>query len=643
MSRRLFATLLVLLFLSGVGQAKEIPLIDFFKLPQFTEAVISPDGRHLALTFPQGAETHVLVMDLKKRKFVSKTSFGKRRHGYDLHWVNNERLLARVGIKTGSFDRLVDSGEIYAFNYDGKRRMKLPQVRSGRSLTSGFGYRVVAWLPTDPEHVIVRKLIGRSPVLYEMNVNNGFLKRFAVSPNPDQLGGYLIDEDGKLWFAWSSDANEHRTLYRFDEKSKRYHKVQFKNLNIDKINFIYPIDENRIWVRADIGRKTYALGILDVQKETIDYKAGHEFVDVDGIVSSLDGRRIIGAKFIPDYPIQKFWDSHDPDVKLIAGLVAAFKGQDVNITSTTADRSKAIVRVHSDRNPGEYYLLDIKQSKVELVAKTRAWINPDDMAEMKPVTIKARDGITLHGYLTVPKGVEAKNLPLIVNPHGGPHGPRDRWGFNPEVQMFANRGYAVLQINFRGSGGYGRWFEELGYRHWGTTMQDDVTDATLWAIKEGIADPKRICIYGASYGGYAALQGAVREPDLYKCAIGYVGVYDLPLMFEDGDIPRTEYGRNYLKKVLGTDENVLKARSPAYNADKIKAAIMLIQGGKDERVPPSQAESMKRALDAIGKPYQWFYSSYSAHGIVDPKTNVALYQKMLKFIRTHIGPGITAH
>jgi dipeptidyl aminopeptidase/acylaminoacyl peptidase len=476
-----------------------------------------------------------------------------------------------------------------------------------------------------------------------MDVDTGRLKRVAVAPESDKPVDYIIDEDGKLWYATTVDENDHRTHYRYDSESKTYHRLNFKTLQADNLNFVAPIDRKRAWVLSDHGRATQGLAVLDMAEEKLDYKAAHDAVDVMGILRSLDGRRIIGASFMPDYPIHMFWDGEDEDVRLLAALDEAFAGQMVQVTSTTTDKSRAIVFASSDRHPGQYFLWHVRQMRLEPIAATRPWIHPEEMAEMKPVTLKARDGVTLHGYLTTPRGVPARGLPLIVHPHGGPHGPRDEWGFNPEVQMLANRGFAVLQINFRGSGGYGQHFEKtLGYGHWGTTMQDDVTDATLWAIRSGIADPERVCIYGASYGGYAALMGVVREPDLYRCAVGYVGVYSLPLMYEDGDIPRTEYGRRYLEKVIGTDPKELRRRSPAFQADKIKAAVMLVQGGKDERVPPSQAEAMREALNRAGKPYEWFYSSYSAHGIVDPETNVKLYRKMLNFFRRHMGPGTKA-
>lgn len=248
----------------------------------------------------------------------------------------------------------------------------------------------------------------------------------------------------------------------------------------------------------------------------------------------------------------------------------------------------------------------------------------------EPFKIKARDGVELNGYLTIPKGAADKNLPAIVYLHGGPHGPRDLWQYNPETQYMASLGYAVLQVNFRGSGGYGSEFQKSGYKKWGREMQDDVTDATYWAINEGIIDKDKICIYGGSYGGYTTLMGVIREPDLYKCAIGYVGVYSIPEMKESGDIPTRESGRKYLDMVHGTDMEDMQARSPSFNVDKIKAKLFIAHGEDDVRVPMEQYEALTSALDKIGYPYESMVRD-EGHGFHQPKNISDFYTKMAEF------------
>jgi dipeptidyl aminopeptidase/acylaminoacyl peptidase len=262
------------------------------------------------------------------------------------------------------------------------------------------------------------------------------------------------------------------------------------------------------------------------------------------------------------------------------------------------------------------------------------------MRPKEAIALKARDGLELHGYVTRPAGDGPH--PLVVLPHGGPHGVRDSWEYDPEVQLLAIRGYAVLQVNFRGSGGYGTDFETAGYGEWGAKMQDDLTDATRWAIEQKIAPADRICIYGASYGGYAALMGAAREPDLYRCAIGYAGVYDLPLMWESGDTPDSNFGRAYLERVIGSDTATLRARSPVYNAQSIKAPVLLIHGKEDGRVDYQHAKRMRAALEEHQKKVEWLALGGEGHGIYDEDSRREVYERILQFLDANLMHTATA-
>ena len=270
---------------------------------------------------------------------------------------------------------------------------------------------------------------------------------------------------------------------------------------------------------------------------------------------------------------------------------------------------------------------------------SRPDLKSDHLSKVEPVEFIARDGLKIRGFLTTPKGAEEKRLPMVVVVHGGPHGVYDRYEFDWETQLFASRGYAVLQVNYRGSGGRGREFQGAGYGCWGREMQDDITDGVRWAIGDGVADPQRICIYGGSYGAYAALTGAFREPDLYRCAIGMAGVYDLQLMFEKGDIQSVERGLNYLRKAVGTDDEELKRRSPVYNAEKIRAKVLLLHGKLDERAPFEHAKRMREALEKAGNPPEWSTEWGEGHGFFDEANRAAAYRRILEFLGKNLGAG----
>ncbi|HVH34611.1 MAG TPA: S9 family peptidase, partial [Tahibacter sp.] len=361
-------------------------------------------------------------------------------------------------------------------------------------------------------------------------------------------------------------------------------------------------------------------------------------VEMDRILKDFDDTTVVGVLAYPGRSAIGVVNKKTPMIEALTALMQQFPGETVSVTSASHDGKRAIVSVDSDVNPGEFYLFDRNTKKLSPVLRRADKINPDQMASMEPVKLKARDGLDLNGYLTRPLGQEqGKNLPLVVYIHGGPFDVRDYWGYDPDAQVLASRGYAVLQVNFRGSGGYGPGFEVAGYRQWGGKMQDDVTDATKWAIEQGIADPKRICIYGASYGGYAALMGAVREPDLYRCAIGSVGVYDLRLLYTRGNAQNSKFGTNYLKKTLGDDPAALVAGSPITQLDKIKAKLMLIVGGQDKIVPPVHGESVHNALEQRGVKHEWLYQRTEAHGFYDEKNVEDMYVRMLAFLDANIG------
>jgi dipeptidyl aminopeptidase/acylaminoacyl peptidase len=257
---------------------------------------------------------------------------------------------------------------------------------------------------------------------------------------------------------------------------------------------------------------------------------------------------------------------------------------------------------------------------------------------MKPVKYTSRDGLTIHGYLTLPKGSNGKNLPIVVNPHGGPWA-RDSWGYSSQVQFLANRGFGVFQMNFRGSTGYGREFWELSFKEWGKSMQDDITDGVKWLIDEGIADPKRIAIYGASYGGYATLAGLAFTPDLYACGVDYVGVSNIFTLLETLP-PYWELGRQMMYEMIGnpeTEKDILEAASPIFHVDSIKVPLFVAQGANDPRVKQAESDQIVEALRSRSVEVPYMLKEDEGHGFYNEENQFDFYRAMEKFLKKHIG------
>jgi len=303
-----------------------------------------------------------------------------------------------------------------------------------------------------------------------------------------------------------------------------------------------------------------------------------------------------------------------------------------------------IVRTYSDRSLGSYYFYQIDRQgntiKFFKITDVSPWLDENKMAIQKPISYKTRDGLTIHGYLTLPKNLKHKNLPVIINPHGGPWA-RNNWGFNSEIQFLANRGYAILQMNFRGSTGYGKRFWTAGFKQWGRKMQDDITDGVKWLIKKGIADPKRIGIYGGSYGGYAVLAGLAFTPDLYACGVDYVGVSNIFTLLKTIP-PYWKPILDMLYEMVGDpkkDKKLLTAVSPVFHADKIKAPLFVAQGANDPRVKKAEADQIVNALKKRGIAVQYMVKENEGHGFHNEENRFDFYKAMEHFLWKHLYKG----
>jgi dipeptidyl aminopeptidase/acylaminoacyl peptidase len=531
-------------------------------------------------------------------------------------------------------------GELYAVNADG----------TGKATMAGFRVKG-EWVFADmilPPHVADGKVLiaryhwngsndGSYPTAVRMDIKSSAEREVAVAPIRN--AAFVADNDGEVRFAYADGTDHKRRVYHRLNAGAAWELVFDESRGDPRVRpRAFTRDNRQAWFECAGSHGVGGLCRWNVETRKLVTLWSSEVSELEGLLRSFDRKDVVALRSVPGRGAITLVDKDAPESKLLVTLMQQFPGEDVQIANGTTDGSKVVFLVSSGRDPGRYYLYDAGEHKASFLLARRPWIDPQQMGAVEPVTLKARDGLALHGYLTTPPGKEgARQLPMVVYVHGGPYGVRDYWEFDPNVQMLASRGHAVLQVNFRGSGGYGDAFMKAGFNEWGAKMQDDVTDATRWAIAQGIADPKRICIFGGSYGGYAALQGVVKEPDLYQCAIGYVGVYDLNLMYTRGDIPQSMYGDNYLKMVLGEDQAVLRARSPVANVGRIKAKLMLIVGGQDKRVPPVQGQALRSALNKARIEHEWLYQRAEGHGFYDEGNTEDMLGKIEAFLDRSIG------
>lgn len=622
---RCLVVLLAFAMASSAAHARKIPVGDFFKDPEFSSVSLSPTGEYITVSVPREDRTLLAAFRVSDMQLIGKWDYGSRKHIDRVRWVKNDRFFMFVSMKVGRFDSRIGTPDVYASNVDGTKRADIP---------NGGTYGIVDTLPEDSRFILVERS-APDAYLSKLDVYTGDVRTVASAPLSP--GSFLVDHEGKVRYAvGSSEDNKNITLRRDGDNWRKIHESEMGGARSSPMGFAAD-NQHVYFAKSDKGEPARLVRVNpETGEETLVSRNAN--VEPGGFLETSNRRDLLAVAYMDGLPSYDFIDRNNGEAKLYAGLINAFEDKAVGFRGISDDGRYILVTAFSDVDPGSYYLYDSKTGSAKFLLSAMSWIKPEEMSVMRPISLTARDGTQLHGYLTIPRSSNGKNLPLIMHPHGGPHGPRDEWRFNPEVQFLANRGYAVLQVNFRGSGGYGNAFERKGYRNWGTTMIDDMTDAVEWAIKQGVADRNRICTYGASYGGYAALQSIVREPTRYRCTIGYVGLYNMDLWMHDSDVAERESGRDYQRRVFPEAAGERQAQSAAFNVDKINVPVMLVHGAKDPRVPISQYHFLKKKLDEAGKPPEvTIVEEKEGHGFYDYQNQVDLYTAMEAFLEKHIG------
>lgn len=606
------------------------PLKDFFRNPDRGFFRLSDDGNWLAFMQPVAFGESPPRMNLFVQALTGSTPVGEarcltresERDIADYYWKGSDTLL-------------------YAKDFKGDENFHIVavDVRSGAvsDLTPYPGVRagIADDLPDDPDHVLITHN-RRNPEafdVYRVNVHTG--EEILVAENPGNIVAWHTDHHGRLRAATVSDGLQTTLLYRESEDGdfQAIISTDFRNTVSPEL---FTFDDRCIYALSNRGRDCLALVIIDPRNpddEQLVFEA--DGVDLDGVAYSRLRHVLTAAVYQTDRIRYHFFDQLTAERHL--RVSEAMPGYEITLQSSSRDERKFIVAAYNDRTPGSRYIYDDDTGSLTRLCDINPALPESEMATVRPIQYTARDGLVIHGYLTLPKGREPRNLPCVVNPHGGPWA-RDSWGFNPETQFLANRGYCVLQMNFRGSTGYGRRFWEAGFGEWGLAMQDDITDGVQWLIQQGIADPRRIAIYGGSYGGYAVLSGITREPELYAAAVDFVGVSNL-LTFLNTIPP---YWKPLLEKMYTMvghpekDRERLVATSPALNADRIRTPLFIAQGANDPRVNKAESDQMVAALRSRGVDVEYMVKEDEGHGFHNDENKFEFYERIEAFLSQHL-------
>lgn len=601
------------------------PVEHFFRNPKQTYYTISPDGTYLAYLGPYQNRLNLFVRNLEtgqEQRLTSRTD--RDIPGY--FWGDNQHL---VYIQDEGGD---ENFHIYVATRDGNSEQDMTPF-------DGVKADIIDALRDIPGQIIIG-LNKENPQMFEpyrLNLSTGELTKLASNTDPmNPISAWMTDHEGKIRAAMRMTDGVNTTLLYRDNEADDFRELITTDFRESLSPLFFTFDNQQLYVSTNLSRDKAVIARWDPATQTeVEVLYKHDTYDVDGLQFSRK-RKVLTSISYESWKQEKVY--LDDEAKAIyTHLEQQLPGYEVALTSVSRDEDKYIVRTYSDRSLGAFYLYNRTTGTLDKLAEVNDDLKEDELSEMRSVTYTTRDGLTVQAYLTLPKGKDPKNLSLVVNPHGGPW-VRDSWGFNPEVQLLANRGYAVFQPNYRGSVGFGRKFWEVSFKQWGGTMQNDITDGVQWLIDQGIANPSKVAIYGGSYGGYATLAGVTFTPNLYCCAVDYVGVSNLFTFLET--IP--PYWKPYLDmmyEMVGhpeKDKEAMTAASPVFHVDKIKTPLFIVQGAKDPRVNIDESDQVVKALRARGVEVPYMVKANEGHGFRNQENKFEFYKAMCGFLSQYL-------
>lgn len=617
----------------------KLPIAAFAQLPVLDEVQLSPNGERIAALLNIGDRTVVVTRDVfgSEPKIILKNDNEKFVINW-FHWLNNERLAVSVRFPSNRYGVATTETRLISIRSDGTSVVNLVDPnRIGVQWVSQFQDNVIDWLPDDPEHILIAADMEQAvtPTVYRVDVNTG--SRSKLENYRQDVVRWITDQQHRVRVGIKFKEKDYSVIY-CDPDSKKWKNAwaytAFSDKAIEPMGF--GLDPNILYVKAyHEGRKAVFTVDLSKPELTLVLKYANPNFDVQGaLVHSSKTGEAIGVTSRDRNGHYVFWD--EKYTQLALAIDKGLPDTHNFILGFDRDEKHYLLYSVSDTQPGIYYFGDLSSGDLSPIGETYPDLPPEAIAGKQIVKYKARDGVDIRGYLTLPKNVEAKNLPAIIFPHGGPIAHEDS-DFDYWTTFFANRGYAVLQMDFRGSSGYGHSFLVAGLKQWGLHMQDDITDGTQWLIDNGIADKKRICIVGASYGGYAAMMGVAKTPDLFRCAVSFAGVSNLLDLSRDAQVYTNAKVAETQIGSFWSDRAQLKATSPQLLTDQITVPILLVHGTKDRSVPFSQSEDMAAALKKSRKPFQFIELEGGDHHLSRYEHRLRLFEEMERFLAVNLG------
>ncbi|MFO1426435.1 MAG: S9 family peptidase [Steroidobacteraceae bacterium] len=597
-------------------------------------AAIDPSGTHVAVVGTALGKRVLLDMDLAAgtTKAILAGDAGHFRLE-SCEFKNEQRLLCRFAGVEFMHGEPFWTSRLYALNSDGSDGKVL--VQNGRAGAAQFQDRIVDELEDDPRHVLIQLDDDRNvyPSVFRLDVYTGQLTKVLQERTP--ITHWFGDGRGVVRFGYGYQSTSGEAQYVARDTADSHWRVLLKFDRFDQaaIHVLGFGDEPDALIVSETHGGRRAIWEMDLRDNREKHLLfSHPEVDAGGIYQWPGSNSVVGFFYATERPQLKLVDARAAAVH--RALDALLPDTFNEVIGGSRDATRLLVHASSDVNAGTYFVLDTRKSTAVKLGAARPELAAAPLAPMKSVQVPGPGGIRIPGYLTLPVGSTGRGLPTIVMPHGGPYA-RDVWGFDPLLQMLVSRGYAVLQLNFRGSTGYGAEWFTAGYQGWGTVMHEDITAGAHWLVESGIADPKRMCIVGWSYGGYAALIGGIKEPALYRCIVSIAGVGDLSGLQSEYD--RFYGGRYAVRASIGAED--LKANSPRRRAAEIRVPVLLVHGDRDTQSHVSQSRDMAKALERAGRPYELVVIEDGDHALSRPEWRLLLYRKLEVFLGQHLGPG----